>query len=342
MVIKYHLVYYPPMNNSTTGFSGLTPDVVLSSVEAATNTNLTGLITPFPSYINRVYEIETDDGDRLVAKFYRPGRWTENALLEEHYFMQNCEERDIPVVCPVKLKNKNTLGNSNGFYFSVFPKKSGRLFELNRDEDYLRAGALIGRIHSSGISKEAKHRIVLDPSNSTRHDLDELLTGDLISGKLKAELKAVTDEILELIIPLFNGVKKHRIHGDCHLGNILSRPGIDGNDTLMIIDFDDMAMGPAMQDLWLLLPGNLSESKKELNLLIEGYEQFLPFDYSTSRLVEPLRAMRIIYFLAWCGRQIDDFQFRHNFPDWGTDKFWENEIRDLKKQLDEIKESVNT
>jgi len=329
------------MNNSTTGFSELTPDVVLSSVEAATYTSLTGLITPFPSYINRVYEIETDDGDRLVAKFYRPGRWTEDALKEEHEFMDDCEERDIPVVCPVKLGNNETLGNNNGFYFSVFPKKSGRLFELNSDEDYLRAGALIGRIHSSGVSRPAEHRIVLDPSFSTKQDLDELLSGDLIHGNLKADLKKVTDEILDLIIPLFEGVKKHRIHGDCHLGNILSRPGIDGNDQLMIIDFDDMAMGPAMQDLWLLLPGHLLESRKELNLLIEGYEQFLPFDFSTARLVEPLRAMRIIYFLAWCARQIDDLQFKHNFPDWGSDKFWENEIQDLKKQLDEIKESIS-
>jgi len=328
------------MNNSTTGFTELTPDIVLSAVENATKTNLTGLITPFPSYINRVYEIETDDGDRLVAKFYRPGRWTEAALEEEHVFMRDCEAGDIPVVCPVALSAENTLGNSNGFYFSVFPKKSGRLFELNNDEDYIRAGALIGRIHSSGIIREAEHRIILDPSFSTRQDLDELLSGDLLSGNLKTDFKAVTDEILDLIIPLFEGVKKHRIHGDCHLGNILSRPGEDGSATLMIIDFDDMAMGPAMQDLWLLLPGSLSESRKELNLLIEGYEQFLPFDYSTSRLVEPLRAMRIIYFLAWCGRQIDDFQFKHNFPNWGTDKFWENEILDLKKQLEEIRESI--
>lgn len=326
------------MNNSTADFADLTPDLVLSAVEKAANTNLTGLITPFPSYINRVYEIETDDGDRLVAKFYRPGRWTEAALKEEHVFMKDCEDRDIPVVCPSKLSEENTLGNSNGFYFSVFPKKSGRLFELNSDEDYLRAGALIGRIHSSGISGKAEHRIILDPSFSTRQDLDEILSGGLITGKLKTEFKAVTDEILNIIIPLFDGVKKHRIHGDCHLGNILSRPGKDGNEMLMIIDFDDMAMGPAMQDLWLLLPGNLSESRRELNLLIEGYEQFLPFDSSTFRLVEPLRAMRIIYFLAWCARQIDDLQFRNNFPDWGTDKFWENEILDLKKQLEEIKE----
>ena len=187
------------MNNSTTGFSDLTPDIVLSAVEKATNTNLTGLITPFPSYINRVYEIETDDGDRLVAKFYRPGRWSEAALREEHVFMQDCAERDIPVVSPLGLDGSDMLGSSNGFFFSIFPKKSGRLFELNRDEDYLRAGALIGRIHSSGRKREAANRIMLDPSSSTRQDLAELLSGSLIPENLKLEFKVITDEILELI-----------------------------------------------------------------------------------------------------------------------------------------------
>ncbi len=328
------------MSNITTGFAELTPDVVLNSIEKASGENLTGLITPFPSYINRVYEIETDNGERLVAKFYRPGRWTEAALIDEHRFMKDCEDRDIPVVCPVVLNNGRTLGVSNGFFFSLFPKKSGRLFELNRDEDYLRAGALIGRIHSAGTGRKAENRIYLDPALSTRQDLGELLTGNLMTGNLKTAFKKVTDEILDLIIPLFDGVKKYRIHGDCHSGNILCRPERDGNDHLMIIDFDDMAMGPAIQDLWLLLPGTLSDSRRELNLLIEGYGQFLSFDYSTSVLVEPLRAMRIIYFLAWCGRQKDDFQFRTNFPDWGTDPFWENEIRDLTNQLDEIREGI--
>ncbi len=340
MVIQIELVYYPSMNKSRSGFAELTPEIVLSSVEDAVEENLTGLITPFPSYINRVYEVETDEGERLVAKFYRPGRWTEAALLDEHIFMKDCAQRDIPVVCPLPLNNGQTLGANNGFFFSVFPKKSGRLFELNSDEDYLRAGSLIGRIHSAGISNRAENRIILDPGFSTRQDLDELLQGNLISGNLKTDFKAVTDEILNLIIPMFDGLKLNRIHGDCHSGNILSRPGVDGTDHLMIIDFDDMAMGPAIQDLWLLLPGNLSDSRKELNLLIEGYEQFLPFDYSSSGLVEPLRAMRIIYFLAWCGRQTNDFQFRTNFPDWGSETFWENEIQDIKNQLDEIREGA--
>ena len=326
--------------NMKSEFSALTPDNVHSAVEDASGLYLTGLITPFPSYINRVYEIETDDGERLVAKFYRPNRWNEAALREEHEFLFDCAEKDIPVVCPLKLLNGDTLGLSNGYFFTLFPKKSGRLFELNSEDDYLRAGSLIGRIHAAGNIRNSNHRIVLDPSESTRKDIDEILNGKYIHGSFKTDFKNITDSILDLIIPMFTEIKIQRIHGDCHVGNILCRPAQDGNDHLMVIDFDDMAMGPAVHDLWLLLPGSFTESHQEFNLLVEGYEQFFPFEYSSSRLIEPLRAMRIIYFLAWCARQYDDFQFRDNFPHWGSEQFWENEIRDLKNQLEEIRESL--
>jgi Ser/Thr protein kinase RdoA (MazF antagonist) len=327
------------MNNKS-GFSDLTPDAVHSAVEEASGINLTGLISPFPSYINRVYEIETEDGERLVAKFYRPNRWSESALREEHEFLHDCAESDIPVVSPLRLSGGDTLGMSNGYFFTLFPKKSGRMFELNNDNDYLRAGSLLGRIHAAGKKRNSNHRTVLDPSESTRKDVEELLSGTLIQGSFRTDFKKITDAILELIVPMFSETIIQRIHGDCHLGNILCRPSSDGNYQLMIIDFDDMVMGPAVHDLWLLLPDRFAESKREFNLLVEGYEQFFPFDYTSSRLIEPLRAMRMIYFLAWCARQYDDFQFRNNFPQWGSEKFWENEIRDLKNQLDEIKESL--
>ena len=327
------------MNNKS-GFSDLTPDAVHSAVEESSGISLTGLISPFPSYINRVYEIETDDGERLVAKFYRPERWSESALREEHEFIHDCTENDIPVVSPMRLSDGDTLGRSNGYFFAIFPKKSGRMFELNSDDDYLRAGSLLGRIHAAGKKRNSIHRIILDPSESTLNDIEELLSGTFMQEGYKTEFKKTTDEILDLIVPMFSETKVQRIHGDCHLGNILCRPGEDGNNQLMIIDFDDMAMGPAVHDLWLLLSGSFTESRREFNLLVEGYEQFHPFDYTSSRLIEPLRVMRMIYFLAWCARQYDDLQFRSNFPQWGSDNFWENEIRDLKNQLEEIRESL--
>ena len=326
--------------DNISGFANLTPDAVHTAVEENTGIYLTGLITPFPSYINRVYEIETEEGERLVVKFYRPGRWSESALREEHDFLFDCAENDIPVVCPLKLSGGNTLGRGSGYSFAVFPKKAGRLLELNSDEDYLRAGSLIGRIHAAGKKRESSHRIILDPAQSTRKDIDEILTGEYIQGSFKTEFKNITDAILDLIVPLFSDVKMQRIHGDCHVGNILCRPDPDGNDQLMVIDFDDTAMGPAVHDLWLLLPGSFSESKREFNLLVEGYEDFSMFDYTSCRLIEPLRAMRMIYFLAWCARQYDDFHFRHNFPEWGTDQFWEKEVLDLKNQYEEIRESL--
>ncbi len=323
-------------------FESLTPDTVISAVQDAMEINLTGLLTPFPSYINRVYEVETEDEERLVVKFYRPGRWSERALTDEHLFIRDCAEADIPVVLPLELKHNAvnsevpTLGKYGGFYFALFPKKSGRLFEFNSDEDYLRAGSLIGRIHLAGRKRRAEERIVLDPSLSTAKDIEELLSGPFMPEKIKSDFEAVCSGITARITPLFEGVERIRIHGDCHTGNILSRPNSGGTDELMIIDFDDMAMGPPVQDLLLLLPGHLDDCRREFNLLVEGYEQFLAFDYTTARLVEPLRAMRIIYFLAWTARQVGDAGFSNHFPGWGTEDFWNNEIRDLANQLDEI------
>jgi Ser/Thr protein kinase RdoA (MazF antagonist) len=322
---------------STKGFQDLTPDHILNTIEKALGVSLTGLITPLPSYINRVYELETVDRERIVAKFYRPGRWTREAILDEHDFILSCFQQEIPVVSPLKLVSGETLGAAQEINFAVFPKKSGRLFELNTEEDYIRVGAIISRMHQAGSEKEASNRIILDPSLSTTQDIKDLINSGLIPTGYLKDFEKITTDILEIITPLFSEVEKIRIHADCHLGNILDRPG----EGLLLIDFDDMAMGPAIHDLWLLLPGSLKESKKEMNLLIEGYEQFRSFNWSHIKLIEALRAMRIIYFLAWCARQVNDFQFNHHFPDWGTEGFWEKEITDLKNQRDEIEEHLN-
>lgn len=308
--------------------------MVLDAVEAVTDMDLTGLITPFPSYINRVYEVETDGGERYVAKFYRPGRWSHKALLEEHRFTLDCASEEIPVVAPIHLSGGSTLAEAEGFPFALFPKKAGRLFELNQDEDYLRAGALIARLHAAGAEDAAFYRVRLLPESSTCHYIQELQ--GIIPPNFREDFNRVTEELLKLISPLFEDVHIQRIHGDCHRGNLLDRPG----EGLMVIDFDDMAMGPPIHDLWMLLPGSITDSRREYALLIEGYESFRPFDPTASRLIEPLRAMRILYFLAWCGRQRGDYQFQKNFPGWGSDRFWEQEIQDLTNQLDEIREGL--
>jgi Ser/Thr protein kinase RdoA (MazF antagonist) len=317
-------------------FEQLTPDQMLNAAEEATGTLFTGFTAQLPSYINRVYEFRTRDGTRLIAKFYRPGRWSKDAIIDEHTFLQELYEAELPVITPLRLSNGETLGVHEGIHFAIFPKKAGRQLELNSFEDWLRLGTLVARIHNVGASHAAKSRIVLSPDQSTRNDLDFL--GKIIPSPYNRSYQKLVNELIDLCTPLFDHNKEIRIHGDLHIGNILNRM----EEGLLIIDFDDMAMGQPVQDLWLLLPDRLEKSREEVALFIEGYEQFRDFDSRTLRLIEPLRAMRLIYFLGWCSRQIDDHQFRKNFPNWGTDSFWKKEINDLSEQMMFVRDALES
>ncbi len=314
------------------GFDRLTPDRIIEAVETALGCGMTGLTAPLPSYINRVYELETVDEQRLIAKFYRPGRWTRKALQDEHDFVVDCADAEIPVVAPMELTAGETIGEADGILFSVYPKKSGREMDLHTDEGWRRLGSLVGRIHLAGTRRRADHRLCMHPETTTMPEIELLLQGRFMTPHQASCFKDVTDRILELAHRAFDGIELQRIHGDCHRANILERPG----EGLMVIDFDDMVMGPAVQDIWLLLPGNANDSRHEINLILEGYEQFMEFDDRQLRLVEILRAMRIIYFLAWCSTQVDDYKFRSHFPDWGSELFWQREIADLEHQYHAI------
>ncbi len=317
-------------------FLDLTPDKIIQAVESHTDMTFTGLTNPLPSYINRVYELESDEGHRFVVKFYRPGRWSYQALLEEHEFMEDCYDMDIPVAVPEFLNDDETLGVSpEGFFFALFPKMGGRLWEFKEDEEqWYRLGQLLGRMHTAGARSKASHRPVLSPDGSFLQDCSDILENNWITPSFRKDFEDVTTRIRSEISPLFTNEPLIRIHGDFHSGNILDRM----EEGLMIMDFDDMATGPAAQDFWLLLPGSAAESRREFFMLLEGYQEFRMISPDTLQLVEPLRAMRMVYYLAWCGRQKDDYKFRHNFPDWGSDSFWEKEIRDLRNQLQEIRD----
>ncbi|MCU0608448.1 MAG: serine/threonine protein kinase [Chitinispirillaceae bacterium] len=319
-------------------FDSLTLDLILESVEAALGVRLTGMVSYMSSYINRVCALQTATGDGIVAKFYRPGRWSVDAIREEHDFVLACAEAEIPVIAPLPLVGKSTLGSASGIPFAVYPKRWGRPIEVEDDEMWERLGTVIARMHLAGSQAAAPHRVVLHPEKSLRKDIQDLLDGNFVQGQQLASFTAVCDDILALTAPLFDDVKMIRLHGDCHCGNILNRPG----EGLMLIDFDDMATGPPVQDLWLMLPGDVRSSALQLSLMLDGYEQFRDFDRSSLRLVEPLRAMRLIYFLAWCGRQMNDHQFRHHFPKWGTPGFWDQEIADLQDQLQQIKKALDS
>ncbi len=310
-------------------YETLTPDTVINSVESATGYPMTGFTSPLPSYINRVYELQAQDETRLIAKFYRPGRWSREAIEEEHSFVQDCVAAEIPAVPPMTLVNGSTLGSAEGILFAVYPKRLGREFEITDDEGWIRIGRLLARIHNTGATGDASDRVILHPLKSTVNDIKQLMEGGFVPPRFKDEFKEVGDRLIEMSADIFDSCESIRLHGDCHNGNIIHRPG----EGIMLIDFDDMLMGPPVQDLWLLLPDHADKCRLEIDLILEGYEMFRQFDYNSLKLIEPLRAMRIIYFLAWCSRQANDFHFRHTFPDWGSDAFWQIEITGLQQQL---------
>ncbi len=309
-------------------FDHFTPDLILDAIEEGTGRKLTGLTAPLPSYINRVYELQTVDGEKLIAKFYRPGRWERAAIEDEHDFVLDCAAVEIPVVAPFELATGSTIGEHEGVLYSVFPKRSGREMELRDEESWLRLGRLVGRVHQAGWERDAENRLRMHPETTTIPEIDGLLESGFMGRGQADRFKDVTSRIVEKALRAFEGIELQRVHGDCHRANILERP----DEGLMVIDFDDMVMGPAVQDIWLLLPGHASDTRREIGLILEGYEQFMEFDERQLRLIEILRAMRIIYFLSWCGTQSDDYKFRTNFPDWGSDAFWNREIADLERQ----------
>jgi Ser/Thr protein kinase RdoA (MazF antagonist) len=316
-------------------FERLTPDVILASVENACNIRLTGLTIALPSYINRVYELRAVDGAKLIVKFYRPGRWDRGAIENEHKFVLDCQEAELPVVPAQTLDNGSTIGEHEGILFAVYPRRAGRQFEINNDTDWVRLGSLVARMHLCGEKGPAPCRITIHPRMSTLSDVEHLC-GSVIPEKYRAGYKNAAMQIIEGSAPFFDDVGRIRIHGDCHRGNILDRL----DQGLLLIDFDDMAMGPPVQDLWLLLPDRAEKSAHEIALFLEGYERFRKFDRQSLRCIESLRAMRMIYFLSWCSRQIGDLGFKKVFPDWGSDSFWQREINDLREQAGYVMDSI--
>ena len=314
----------------------MSPDRIIAAGEAYLDTRLDGVMTPFNSYVNRVYGLRDEEGNPFVGKFYRPGRWSVEGIREEHRFVRQCADADIPVVSPLPAAGLQTLREVEGILYTLFPLRGGRTFDITSDEDWVRLGSIVARMHLVGEQEEAEERTLCSPEETTLRQVDGLARSGLIPDDLVSEFTGICGETLGLISPLFRGAENIRIHGDCHRGNILDRL----DEGLLIIDFDDMMSGPPVQDLWLLLPGHLSECPGEADLLLYGYTQFRDFDRSTLDLVEPLRFMRIIYFLAWCALQKNDPGFYSHFPDWGEKGFWVKELEDLSYQRQVIREHM--
>ncbi|HIJ78288.1 MAG: serine/threonine protein kinase [Desulfobulbaceae bacterium] len=320
--------------NMRTGFGNLPPDLVLNLVENALATRCTNICRPLNSYINRVYELEQADGLGLVAKFYRPGRWSHEALQDEHDFLMDLATHEIPVVAPLRQINGETLGCHQGMFFAVFPKKGGRSFDEYSDEQWLQLGRLLGRAHGIGAQRTPRDRLSMAPDRSTRAQIDYILHGDFMDPDPARQFESITRELLTVITPLFDNIEMIRIHGDCHFSNLIYRP----DESFYLIDLDDMAVGPPVQDFWMLLPGYLNDSLAEIDMFLEGYETFRDFDHRSLRLIEPLRAMRYIHYTAWCAHQFAEDGLSRVAPDFGSRDYWQREIRDLTEQLERIKE----
>ena len=311
-------------------FDQFTPERFLPDVEEMLGAELNGYACAFTSYVNRVYELETVSGDRVVAKFYRPGRWTPEAILDEHDFLFDCAEREINVVVPYELTNGSTLGFSHGIPFAVSPKKRGRESEFETPESLRKVGALLGMIHAAGAMRPAEHRMNLTPETFAEAAWNRLSDSGAVHPVWARELEVLCLDIMdEAVRVLPHPETFQRIHGDFHRANVLDR----GDEGLLAIDFDDMLNGPPVQDLWLLLPDTPSKCRTELDALLGGYTLFMDFDDAALRAVEVLRAMRMIHFLSWCAIQSGDRNFRATFPDWGSEAFWRRECGDLRRQL---------
>ena len=318
-------------------FSNLTPDYFLPVLEESFGTELTALARPLPSYINRVYEVLSRDNTYYIAKFYRPGRWSLEAVKDEHDFLFDCTEMEIPVVCPIQLSDGQTINKIDGTCFAVFPKRAGRQYDVDYDENWKRIGTLLGRLHTAGQKRTAPARLILKPETTTALYVKQLAE-EVIAERWRNSYREICLRIIDTITPYFENIESIRIHGDFHSGNILHRPG----EGLLIIDFDDMMNGPPVQDFWLLLPEPYPACRDYLDIILTGYRQFRDFDSHSFALIEGLRAMRMIYFTAWCSMQRYDNLFQHKFPDWGSDKFWSKEVQDLRAQYATILEAQSS
>jgi Ser/Thr protein kinase RdoA (MazF antagonist)/predicted GNAT family N-acyltransferase len=315
-----------------TDFFSLTPDRVMAAVEALVGQRAT-LCYPLNSLENRVYEVELEDRTRRVAKFYRPGRWSDAQVAEEHTFLADLVAAEIPAVAPLPYPDGSTARRDpeTGILCALFPRVGGRAPEEFTDAQLERLGALLGRIHNVGASRAAPHRVALTVDHYGRASRDTLLAAPTLPPSLATSLSAVCEALFARIEPLFDGVATHRIHGDCHPGNLLW-----GRDGAFFLDFDDMVTGPAVQDVWMLLPGSDDDARRQRDVLLTAYAQFRDFDRTTLRLIEPLRALRYLHYAAWITRRWGDPSFPRVFPQYGEQRYWSELVVDLSEQLARI------
>ena len=310
-------------------FSSLTPDLVLNALEAR-GLRCDGRLLALNSYENRVYQVGIEDAAPVVAKFYRPARWSDAAILEEHAFVQELAAREIPVVAALAWQGE-TLHHAAGFRFAVYPRQGGRAPELE-DRDTLEwMGRFMGRIHALGALKDFAHRPALDIESFGDEPRAFLLAQGFIPSDLRDAWESVSARALEEVRACYaraGQVRNIRLHGDCHGGNVLWT-----DDGPHFVDFDDSRMGPAIQDLWMLLSGEREDRVRQLADVLAGYEDFHEFDARELNLIEALRTLRLIHYSAWLAQRWDDPAFKAAFPWFNTQHYWQERVLELREQI---------
>jgi len=323
-----------PESAITDLFLELTPERVLAAVEAG-GLECNNLCYPLNSFENRVYEVELVDRNRVIAKFYRPGRWNEGQILEEHRFLSQLDEADIPVCTMRPFPDETTLKRIDEMYYSLSDRRGGRAPDELGSDLARRFGMLVGRIHNVAAVDPGSERRPMNADHFIRRPLAWLEEHDSLPASLGDRYRRTAEAIADLADPLLKEVDTHRIHADLHLGNVLLRDG-----TLHLLDFDDMCCGPPVQDMWLALPGRDEETIRLRESFLVGYEQFRLFDRASLRLIEPLRGMRMVRYAVWLARRWHDPAFRAGWPHFGTFEFWEGETRDLEEQLQVVRKET--
>lgn len=310
-------------------YEQLTPDRVLDAIESqgfATDARILAL----NSYENRVYQVGLYEREPVIVKFYRPDRWSQQQILEEHQFSLELQAMELPVVAPLSDSQQNTLFQFDGFRFALFPRQGGYAPELDNLDNLLSLGRCLGRIHQLGALRPFSHRPAINLQRFAVESTEYLLSHDFIPASLKPAYQTLVRDLLRRLETTEKNCRftAIRVHGDCHNGNILWR-----NNGPHFVDFDDTAMAPAIQDLWMLLSGDRSSQSRQMAEILEGYREFFDFDMAELNLVEYFRTLRLLNYSAWLARRWQDPAFPRAFTWFNTERYWAEHILELREQL---------
>ena len=332
------------MNAGAHPYSKLEPALVLDALDTV-GLRGDGRLLSLNSYENRVYQVYLEEGGSIVTKFYRPERWTDDEIAEEHSFALELAGREVPVVAP-KVIGGRTLHHHEGFRFAVYERRGGRPPMLDKPEVLEFIGRFLGRIHAVGAVANFEHRPDLDPDTFGTEPRNWLLDHGHIPEDLRESWTSIADLALDAVEAAWESAgdfEAIRLHGDCHPGNILYTDPNDGAASGSVgphfVDLDDARMGPPVQDLWMLLSGDRASQTKQLKDVLAGYEQFRPVDRRELALVEALRTLRLLHYSAWIARRWHDPAFPAAFPWFGTTRYWQDRILELREQVAAMEEA---